>query len=256
MAQPTINIDDVVREVLAQLGLAPTGPSSTNGKAEANGAPAPASKLSSEAPAPPQPKPSAGDGELVVRSRVVALAELKDRLTSVRKLVVPPQAIVTPAVRDELRRRNIALVFGQKNSVPSSTAGTRLVLMVSHAAMDPAGLVGALKSEGIGVEVQTSECLIRATDQLAAELSQGEVLAVLATPYVPAALCLANRLAGVRAVIGSDARTVAADTASVGANLLVVNPTALGLFQLRQLVSRFYHEPKHECPKVLCERLG
>lgn len=255
MALPTINIDDVVREVLAQLGLATEGVSSTNGKAEVKDTSVVASQPPQEPPAPQLSKPATADGELAVQSRVVALAELKDRLAGIRKLIVPPQAIVTPAVRDELRRRNIALVVGQKSSVPSNTEGTRLVLMVTHAAMDPAGLVAALKSEGIGVEVQTSDCLIRATDQLAVDL-KGNGLGVLATPYAPAGLCLANRLAGVRAVLGLDARTVAADTASVGANLLVVNPAVLGLFQLRQLVSRFYQEPRHTCPKVLSERLG
>lgn len=264
MAPPTINIDDVVREVLAQLGLAPAAGVAPNGEAVANGASCSASQSPSVAsvasPLPAAqvaPKVAAGgNGEFVVQSRVVALAELKDRLSGVRKLVVPPQAIVTPAVRDELRRRNIALVFGKKDAAMARESDMRLVLMVTHGSLDPAGLVGGLKTEGIAVEVQTSDCLIRATDELAAELSQGETLGVLATPYVPAALCLANRMAGLRAVIGLDARTVAADTASVGANLLVVNPAGLGLFQLRQLVSRFYQEPKHECPRVFCERLG
>jgi hypothetical protein len=263
MALPTINIDDVVREVLAQLGLAPAGGASPNGEAAANGATSSASKSPSKATVvspPPAQTPAkvaaGGNGEFVVRSRVVALAELQDRLSGIRKLVVPPQAIVTPAVRDELRRRNIALVFGKKDAAAARTSAMRLVLMVTHGALDPAGLVGGLTAEGIAVDVQTSDCLLRATDELAAELSKGETLGVLATPYVPAALCLANRLAGIRAVIGLDARTVAADTASVGANLLVVNPAGLGLFQLRQLVIRFYQEPKHECPQVFCERLG
>lgn len=264
MALPTINIDDVVREVLAQLGLAPAGGALPKGEAAADGASCSPSKSPSKAsvvsPLPPARAPAkvaaGGNGEFVVRSRVVALAELQDRLSGVRKLVVPPQAIVTPAVRDELRRRNIALVFGKKDAAMASTSAMRLVLMVTHGALDPAGLVGGLTTEGIAVDAQTSDCLLRATDELAAELSKGETLGVLATPYVPAALCLTNRLAGIRAVIGLDARTVAADTASVGANLLVVNPAGLGLFQLRQLVIRFYQEPKHECPRAFCERLG
>jgi hypothetical protein len=257
MAQTTINIDDVVREVLAQLGLTASGALSANGKAAANGVPAALPKTPSPAPAPPPqpPRAAAGDGELVVSSRVVALAELKDRLAGVRKLVVPPHAIVTPAVRDELRRRNIALVFGEKSPV-AKTTGVRLVLLVARGAMEPTGLIASLENEGIAVELETSDCLIKSTDQLAAELRKGSTLAVLATTYVPAALCLANRLAGVRAVWGADARTVASDTAAVGANLLVVNPAGAGLFQLRQLVTRFYREPRHESPKVFQERLG
>lgn len=255
MAQTTINIDDVVREVLAQLGLAANGTPSANGTAAANGAPAAQpTKAPSQPPVAASPA-TAGEVELVVSSRVVALAELKDSLSGVRKLVVPPHAIVTPAVRDELRRRSITLAFGEKTTA-AKTTGVRLVLLVAREAMDPTSLMAALENEGIAVEMQTSDCLIKSSDQLAAELRKGSTLAVLATTYVPAALCLANRLAGVRAVWGIDARTVAADTAAVGANLLVVNPASTGLFQLRQLVTRFYREPKHESPKVFRERLG
>jgi hypothetical protein len=262
MAQPTIDIDAVVREVLAQLGLSAVQTPSPNGNGVPSVSPAqngeakPLPKPPAEAVAPRVMAPAKGDGQLVVTARVVTLAEVAERLSGVRQLVVPPQAIVTPAVRDELRRRNITLAFGQKTKAVNSTVGTRLVLLVARSAMDPAGLVAQLQNEEIGVEVQTSDCLMESSDRLAAELGKGNTLCVLVTTYVPAAICLANRLAGVRAVWGSDPRQVAADTAAVGANLLVVNPTGMGLFQLKQLVSRFYGEPRHECPKVFLQRLG
>ena len=51
-------------------------------------------------------------GELRLSDRVVTLAALKDRLSSVRRVVVPAKAVVTPAVRDELKARQIELVRG------------------------------------------------------------------------------------------------------------------------------------------------
>jgi len=54
--------------------------------------------------------PAAGD--LRLTDHVVTLTALKDRLTSVRRVVVPAKAVVTPAVRDELKSRQIELVRG------------------------------------------------------------------------------------------------------------------------------------------------
>jgi len=51
-------------------------------------------------------------GELRLTDRVVTLAALKDRLASVRRVVVPAKTVVTPAVRDELKARQIELVRG------------------------------------------------------------------------------------------------------------------------------------------------
>lgn len=51
-------------------------------------------------------------GELRLSDRVVTLAAIKDRLASVRRVVVAAKAVVTPAVRDELKHRQIELVRG------------------------------------------------------------------------------------------------------------------------------------------------
>ncbi|MGE3777471.1 MAG: hypothetical protein AB7F89_09825 [Pirellulaceae bacterium] len=47
--------------------------------------------------------------ELVLADRLVTLATVQGRLNGVRSLVVPGRAVVTPAVRDELRARGIHL---------------------------------------------------------------------------------------------------------------------------------------------------
>ena len=46
--------------------------------------------------------------DLVVTSRVVTMMELAGRLVAARRVVVSREAVVTPAVRDELLRRGIA----------------------------------------------------------------------------------------------------------------------------------------------------
>jgi hypothetical protein len=56
-----------------------------------------------------QPPPAAAS-ELRLSDRVVTLAALKDRLNNVSRVSVPSKAVVTPAVRDELRQRGVELV--------------------------------------------------------------------------------------------------------------------------------------------------
>jgi len=54
----------------------------------------------------------AAASELRLTDKLVTWALLKDRLASVRRVVVPAKAVVTPAVRDELKSRQIELVRG------------------------------------------------------------------------------------------------------------------------------------------------
>ena len=56
--------------------------------------------------------PTPAANELRLSERVVTLALLKDRLVNVRRVVVPARAVVTPAVVDELKHRQIELVRG------------------------------------------------------------------------------------------------------------------------------------------------
>ena len=94
------------------------------------------------------------------------------------------------------------------------------------------------------------DCLIVATEQLAAETARSDTLGVLLTPHTAAGLCLANRLRGLRAVTGGDAPAVAAAAAAVGANVLVVDPRAGTFFQLKQMVAEFCRGGVRPCPAV------
>ena len=47
---------------------------------------------------------------LEINDKLVTLATLQDRLNGVAKLLVPRRAVVTPAVKDELKDRGIELL--------------------------------------------------------------------------------------------------------------------------------------------------
>ena len=90
----TEEIERIVREVMLQLEIA--------------------SKAANAAPADVLPvvSPAARHGDVVVDSRVVTLATVAGRLEGAKQLIVPPAALVTPAVRDELRRKGVVLLRG------------------------------------------------------------------------------------------------------------------------------------------------
>jgi hypothetical protein len=233
MTQIPLDIERVVREVLAELKRAP-------------------------ATATPEPVSAAGDqklanGDLVLSTRLVTMEEIGDRLGGIRRVVVAPQAVVTPAVRDALRQRNIALSRAMPVKIVN-TAPLRLVVVAARTKFDPELLKNTLQSEGIEVQCHKSDCMLAATDQLAGELAKGDALGLLLTPHTAAAMCLANRLAGVRAVLGCN-NNKEADLRAVGANLLVADPQSISLFKLVKMAGDYYRGGIRPCPEVFRKRL-
>ena len=49
-------------------------------------------------------------GDLAIAERLVTLRSIEGRLAGVKRLVVKSRAVITPAVRDELKQRQIELV--------------------------------------------------------------------------------------------------------------------------------------------------
>jgi len=251
-------IEELVRAVMADLGLVPGELSGGAPPAAAAREPAPPgatqAALGVTSPAFP-PVAAQPSGELAISAPVVTLAEIGDRLDGVGRLVIQPGAVVTPAVRDELQRRKIALAYDRATSA-KAPSGLRLVVFVHGSSAAPASLIPALQAEGIEVDVRTRECLIRGTDELGAELAGKAALGLIVSNFPAAALCLANRQRHLRAVWGIDPARLAADIASVGANLLVVDPARTGPFQWKQMVAQFCRLGPSECPAVLRERLA
>jgi len=226
MAAPSIDIDRVVREVLAELDAAPSNDDH---------------------------EPVISD--LVISCRVVTLAEVEGRLGGIRRLVVPLRAVVTPAVRDELQRKNVTLAY--ESPVASKTAEPlRLVVVTAGKSFDPTALLGALSREAVEVQPHMSDCLIAASDQLAGEVKRPDTLGLLLTRHPAAALCLANRHPGVRAISGPDTATVSKAAGAVGANLLVIDPTAQSGAQLKRITTEFCRGGTRPCPEVFQQRLG
>lgn len=249
MSQTAVDIERMVREVLAEMAAAPTAAART----DAAEAPAPAVTESFTAPV----------DAFVLTARVVTMEQLGRRPPAMRRLVVPEGAVVTPAVRDELRRRGMTLEYGGA-AVPASggvaapaSAGTcRLAVWNVSKRYDPSPLITMLRREGIPVELETATCLVATTDALAAGVRRGDTVGLILTREPAVALCLANRHVGVRAAIGLDAPQAAADLAALGGNVLVIDWSRRTLFQIKQMTSELCRGAPRDCPEELKQRLA
>jgi hypothetical protein len=236
---PTADIDRIVREVLAELASA--------------SAPVPTAKPEQAiSPAPPSMQ---NNHELVLTSRLVTLNEVAGRLAGVRRLIVRPGTVITPAVKEEIGKRNIQVITNA--TAKDVSAGTlKLAIIAARTKFDPQPLSAAMQSEQVEVELYSSKCLIEATNRIAGEVKKSATLGLILTPYEAESLCLANRLQGVRAIAGRDAGQVAADATAVGANVLIVNPKKIGPYAIRQMLTDFCRGGVRPCPEVLKHKLA
>ena len=231
-----VDIDAIVRQVLDQLSAASpeniTGASSrTNGEGAAG-----------------------KSDEWVLTGRVVSTSDLEDRLTSVRRLVLRPGAVVTPAARDLLRDKNIVIEFRASNH--AAQAKHRLVVGQADTDFDPAELVRALGPDVLEVERLAKTGLTTVVDEMCSQVSKGGQLGLLFAGRSAAAICLANRCRGVRAAVGSDAGQIEQAVAEIGVNLLVVEPTRRSSFELMKMTRGFLRGGERCCPEYLQSKLG
>ena len=53
---------------------------------------------------------SSNTADLTITEKLITTRTIENRLAGVTRLLIPPKAVVTPTVRDELKQRNIELV--------------------------------------------------------------------------------------------------------------------------------------------------
>lgn len=165
-----------------------------------------------------QPKnntPSAA--ELVLGERLVTLETLRNRLKGVTSVQVSSKAIVTPAVRDELKDRNISLTVA--DNTPAASPLSKLAVLAYG---EPAEL--SAWSQQVSVERETDP---RRAVARAVNLTRQTGLAVLLCKDAAAAACLANRTAGIRALAAPATSALESAMRAIGANLVVVDPATL-----------------------------
>lgn len=186
---------------------------------------------------------------LELHERVITAALLSGRLAGVQEVHIPQRAVVTPAANDLVRAAGAVLVRC-KSTVSHSLAAT-LVLGVAESHWGASGLLSALEAAGVGVEQLARAGLRQAVDELADHAGRGgrRCLLFTARPYL--GVCLANRRAGVRAVVIERMADAQGAVAQAAANMAVLDPVGWSTFALHRFVQWFATGANRACPDEL-----
>ena len=179
-------------------------------------------------------------------SRVITLDHLEGKLEGVKQVAVPRRAVITPAARDELNRRGIAI--GYAIAVQQSKPRPTVVWGQAETNYEAARLLDALARERISIESLAQSGLTQVIDELSDEINKGGKPAILLTAKAAVAVCLANRRRGVRAVMAQSVATTMQAVRAVGGNLLVVDPVGRSGFELKRLAGQFIAGAPYVCP--------
>ncbi len=140
--------------------------------------------------------------------------------TSIR---VKANAVVTPAAVDMLRDRNVTLRrSSDARQDVSRPERVRMVSTVSNFDLQP--LCEALRRQGVSPQTKETSSLIEAIQMAVDHIRAGGSRAVVLTGKTAAAVCMANRADGVRALHAGNVEEVERACKEIAPNLLVLDP--------------------------------
>lgn len=222
MATSKKDIDDIVRRVLEKL----SGPQDEPWSA---------------------PEKTTSD-ELVLHEPLVSAELLNQRLNGVRRLAVAAGAVITPAAQDVLQLHEVEIRFLESRKRSSDNC---VAVGVVAAQVATATLRDILQRAGIVVNISEMCDVSEMVETLASDITKPAARGVMITDETAAALCIANRRTGVRAVQSQDISAMRIAATAVGANLLVINPTGMSSPGLARLVQKFISSGPYVCPEAL-----
>lgn len=223
LANPTELVDKIVREVMLRLqGLEKTS-ATTN---------SPAATTTPE-----------NAGALVVNEKVVTTILLRDRLKKQSEVQVQQKAIVTPAVLDELKDRNIRLTrMNETHTATTQTGNRNSAPFICVARLSQPFVPTDWLREHWGPFDQCCESDFETLGKSLAERldETGRAICFASQPH--RAVALLNRQPELRAAFARSNREVAEVITSLAANVLVVD-SLMKRNQQQVLIERFLTTP-------------
>lgn len=174
-------------------------------------------------------------------SRVVVTAQmLEDWHRAGRPIEAPRDALITPAARDWLKERAIAVTWREGDG----GAAESLPVVIDLTTPMMRSVLTAIERLAGGVETIDPAVkaggLLPAVSRLCSEIATGaRSRGVVFTEDGALAACLACKFAGVRATVGASLPAVEQAVRTFAANVLVVEPSRQTTYQIRQMVERF-----------------
>ena len=215
-------------------------------------------------PGGPQPQPTApetqagsprsesggqrNESDLVIAERVVSLATIGERLAGKKRLLVQPKAVVTPAVRDELRKRGVRL---ERTTETERSPTCSSKLMVTIGCSSPAAERLAAQARQSGCDTNQCSDAQAATKKIGQHLREDGATAVWLSNTPLLAQTLANRDGSIRACVAHNVTEVQSAITAIGTNLVVVDPDRVTEFQWKQIVAELRRNANVDGPSVL-----
>jgi hypothetical protein len=193
---------------------------------------------------------------LVLSDRVVTCAVLDGRLDGVKAVSVPVGAVVTPAARDVLREEGVQLSQATETCGRTQPSNCRINIGVAECIVEPVSVRRLQDALGVPLEPLVRVGLVEVVREMSEQVVMGGAKGILFTTEPAAALCLANRRRGVRAIGGRRVDEIGRSVAAVGANLLVVDPTGLTTWSQIEIAREFARRGSRTCPAAFAELLG
>jgi ribose 5-phosphate isomerase RpiB len=176
-------------------------------------------------------------------SRIIVTAQLLTDLHRAGKtIVLPRNALVTPAARDWMRENPVPIEW-QEPTTDAQATGQLLAVIDLTAAMHRS-LLSALE-RGLGTidTIDPSEKaggIVAATTKLSQRVADGSTKRGLVfTDDAPLACCVANKHRSVRAIVAQSPADVEQAVRQFAPNVLVVAPAQQTVFEVKQMVDRF-----------------
>lgn len=166
-----------------------------------------------------------------IPDRVVTGDVLAERLGNAACAQFAAKAVLTPTARDYLRKHGVS--WSHASATGPNNAVAVLAILINDASL----VKRVLAAEIPNARCELLGCVDDAARLAAAEMARGQygVTLVFARKAHRAA-CLANRQSAVRAAAIRDAADVATVGAQLRANTWCLDPTGLGVFELRNTI--------------------
>ena len=191
-----------------------------------------------------QPKPDSNSGpksSLVLRQRVIALADVEGRVELGASVAVPLAAVITPSARDFLKQQRARLERVETNNDKTSSPPNRrtLSLVVGGERIAAEPLRRIIEQAGLSVQSMPFTGVTGSIAEVADAVALGGNLGVMVTTEVAVAVCLANRRRGVRAGAVTDVADIETAINSIAMNLMIVSAAGRTTWQLQRMVQGF-----------------
>jgi len=190
-----------------------------------------------------------------IPDRVVTVATLERRVNQKTTVVVRHDAIITPAARDLLRAAN-AMIERSGRPIAGAQLGLTWVVGVAETAFDPTSVLVDVTRVVGQCEQLARVGLVGVVDELVERVSRDGAVGLLFTDMADAALALANRQRGVRAVLARSATAARQARQTIAANLFVIEPEGRSVFDLKQTIAATKQPAGYACSDECRTRLA